>query len=144
MWNNHFITISILPVASVSLWWPITILWHLTRHKSIWPSGYVCISSIKNKTFRERQHARPAQISKCGYLLSLSISCNDPLHSELHHATKFQAVMSFHLPVPSISWNISNFRRKSKNWPSMAILSSYLFQHTVHHPTKLQANSWNP
>ena len=32
-----------------------------------------------------------------------------------------------------------------KNWPSIAILNSnHLLHHTVHHPTKFQADSWNP
>ena len=42
--------------------------------------------------------------------------------------SKFQAVMwfpEFHLPGPSLSWTISKFHGTRKNWPSMAILSTW-------------------
>ena len=48
-----------------------------------------------NKTFRERQHPRPAEIRKCEHKLSEAISNSDSLHDPLLDATKFQAVMWF-------------------------------------------------
>ena len=105
-----------------------------------------------NKTFRERQHPRPAKIRKYKLWLSVAISNSDPLHGSLHHATKFQVVMWF----PHISWYgssswskpiIKKFKKvpwTRKNWPGIGILNSDLLHCTVQDPTKLQADSWNP
>ena len=51
--------------------------------------------SKAHKTFRERQHPRPAEIGKCAHWLSVAISTSDPPHCTLHHATDFQAMMWF-------------------------------------------------
>ena len=39
---------------------------------------------------------------------------------------------------------ILKFRETRKKWSSMAILKSDLLHGTVHHPTKFQADCWNP
>ena len=50
------------------------------------------VLTTENKTFRERQHPRPAVIRKCEHRLSMAISNGDPFHGTLHHAN-FQAAM---------------------------------------------------
>ena len=80
------------------------------------------------------------------YCVSVAISCNDPVHGKLHHATKFHSVMwfpYFQLPGPSLSWKMSKFRGKPKNGPSMAILGSDPIHGTVHHLTIFEADRWN-
>ena len=39
---------------------------------------------------------------------------------------------------------LSTFGSTVTNWPSMAILNSNLLHGTVHHSTKVRADSWNP
>ena len=51
--------------------------------------------SKAHKTFRERQHPRPAEIGKCEHWLSVAITTSDPPHGTLHHATDFQAMVWF-------------------------------------------------
>ena len=47
------------------------------------------------KTFREWQHPQPGKIRKCEHTMNADISNSDPLHSTLHHATKFQVMIIF-------------------------------------------------
>ena len=110
---------------------------------------FVILYIEDNKTFRERQHPRPAEIRKYEHWLSVAISNSDPRHGTLHHTTKFQAEMWFPCisKYESSSWSrlmIEKFRGTRKNWPSKAILKSDLLHGTVHHSTKFQADSWNP
>ena len=115
--------------------------------------GY-SIRQNENKTFRERQHPRPADLRKCEHWLSAIISNRDPLHGTLYHATKISGhiIISSHFTrgviVPhtwskpimenlKVPWNV-------QNWPSMASLYSDLIHGSVHHSTKFQANSCNP
>ena len=84
---------------------------------------------------------------------SMAILNTELLHGTVHHAT-FQtnswnhsiirAVTSSPRPGPRLTWKISNSRGTRKNWPSIAILNSDQFHGTVHHPTKFQADTWNP
>ena len=48
------------------------------------------------------------------------------------------------IPVPSLSWKSSKFCETHINWQNTAILNSDLLHGTVHHPTKFQADRWNP
>ena len=68
-----------------------------------------------NKTFRELQYPRPANIRKCEHWLSMAISNSDPLHGTLHHATlnpyRVKAATSSLKPDPGVSWQISKFRQ---------------------------------
>ena len=50
-----------------------------------------------------------------------------------HRPSDLVLVYSGNFKVP---WN-------AYNWPSVVLLNSDLFHHTMHCPTKIQANSWN-
>ena len=60
---------------------------------------------------------------------------------------RFQAVIwfpQFHLSGPSLSWKISKFYRRCKNWPSMATLNRNLLHVAMHHLIKFEADTLNP
>ena len=80
-------------------------------------------------------------IAECGYFIQWSTSWQTaPCHQMSGHSV----ISSISSSWPKPDMEISKFHSTRKKWPSMTILHSNLLHGIVHHPSKFQADSWNP